>query len=107
MTKRDGDRGSAFRRSPKPSYLFSPSATFTSFPRLALLSLGHPLGADPAPCGNFAALLFRFLPQESFRATTTRLTALRASFLAAAFPKSADSPLGAGHSRELRNWCPE
>ena len=41
----------------------------SSGPGIVLLSLGHPLGAVPAPCGNFAALLFRFLPQEIARAT--------------------------------------
>ena len=59
---------------------------------LALLSLGHPLGAFPAPCGNFAALLFRFLPQEISRAKNARLRPLRARFLVATFPKSATRP---------------
>lgn len=49
----------------------------------------------PAPCGNFAALLFRFLPEEISRANTTRrgFGPLRARFLPAPSQKA---PLALG-----------
>jgi hypothetical protein len=68
-------------------------------PRLALLSLGHPLGAFPAPCGNFAALLFRFLPQEISRANSARLRPSAGEISCGYLPKKRRSPLGAGHTR--------
>ena len=74
---------------------------------LALLSLGHPLGAFPAPCGNFAALLFRFLPQEISRAKYARLRPLRARFLVATFPKSAARPWEQGTLASRCAGCPE
>lgn len=74
---------------------------------LALLSLGHPLGAFPAPCGNFAALLFRFLPQEISRATNARLRPEAGEISCGCLPKKRHSPLGAGHTRvALRRGVP-
>jgi len=84
-----------------PSFLGDRSC-FSECPvlrRLALLSLGHPLGAFPAPCGNFAALLFRFLPQEISRAKTARLRPSSGEISCGYLPEKRHSPLGAGHTR--------
>jgi hypothetical protein len=66
---------------------------------LALLSLGHPLGAFSCALRDFAALLFRFLPEEISRANTTpaRLRPRSGRDFFRLLPKKRRSPLGAGH----------
>ncbi len=54
-----------------------------------------PLGASPAPGGNYAALLFRFLPQQISRAEGARLRPWKARFLVGPSPK-APLALGSG-----------
>jgi hypothetical protein len=76
--------------------------------RLALLSLGHPLGVFPAPCGYFAALLFRLLPQEISRANGARLWALFGRDFLRLPSQKAPLALGSrAHSRRVAQGCPE
>jgi hypothetical protein len=76
--------------------------------RLALLSLGHPLGVFPAPCGNFAALLFRFLPQEISRANGARLWPESGRYFLRLPSQKAPLALGSrAHSRRVAQGCPE
>jgi hypothetical protein len=74
-----------------PGFLLVP---ISSSAWIALLSLGHPLGAHPAPLRDFAALLFRFLPEEISRAKSGAASArFRARFLPAPSQKA---PLALG-----------
>ena len=84
-------------------------------PVFSLLSLGHSLGAFPAPCGNCAALLHR-LRRIVFQkrkdgcaaACALRVSVSRKSFVQRTQkhfpdpPKKRRLPLGAGHLASLR-----
>ncbi|SRR5258708_26926199 len=73
---------------------------------IALLSLGHPLGAGPAPCGT-SRLCFSGSFHKKSPAQPRRGCGPGGRDCLRVLPKKRRSPLGAGHTRALREGCPE
>lgn len=68
---------------------------------LARISLGHPVRRVPCARRDFAALLFRFLPQEIL---SPKKPNPRDKISRCCLPKKRRLPLGAGRLRSLRAW---
>lgn len=68
---------------------------------LALLSLGHPVRRVPCARRDFAALLFRLLPQEIL---SPKKPNPKDKISRGYLPKKRRLPLGAGRLRSLRAW---
>jgi hypothetical protein len=76
---------------------------------LALLSLGHPLGAFPAPCGTSRLCFFGSFQKKSPAPNTTlgAASARAGRDFFRLLPKKRRSPLGAGHLASQAKGCPE